>query len=128
MTRVATKNNTIIPIPVVLENDAEKLSGFILRINLLGLMVELEKITFKVGAFLTAVFDLGDGVVITERVRSVKHYKDFYRSRVKNPKESEPLAAPKLLCEVHFHLPRETTRVAISKFLIKNKNKAILIK
>lgn len=109
------------PIPVTLENGPEKLSGFIMKISSIGLMVELEKITFKVGTYLTAVFAFGEGATITERVRSVKHYKDFYRTRVKKPKAGEAPPVPKLLCELHFHMPLESTRVAISKFLIKNK-------
>lgn len=107
------------PIPVTLENGPEKFAGFIMKLTTLGLLVELDKIPFKVGSYVTAVFELEEGQLMTERVRSIKHYKDFYRARPKKS-QNEPPPAPKQLCELHFHMMLETNRVAITKYLLKH--------
>jgi hypothetical protein len=114
-------------IPVTLDGGGGMLSGMILKVLPLGLMVELDQINFRVGAIFTVQFQIEE-TMVTERVRSVKHYKDFYRKvSLAKSKANAPVGPAKMLCEFHFNKPLETTRVAITKYLIKHK-KTLLIK
>jgi len=84
-----------------------------------GLLIELDKITFKAGTYLTAQFELEAGMPIVQRVRSIKHYDKFYRQPPKkNLPEGEVVPPPKKLCELHFHNLAETNKILINKFLI----------
>ena len=115
-------NNLRKPIPVAIEKETEKYSGYILKITTSGLMVELDNIQFKVGTYLNVTFSLNESTTINHRVRSVKHYKDFYRNPKKKVNKDGSKILPKMLCEMHFHLPLATTKMAITKFLIQQKN------
>jgi hypothetical protein len=113
------------PLPIILENGPDKVSGFVMKLTLSGLMVEIEKIPFKVGTFHTAHFALNEKTNLTERVRSIKHYDKFYRRPpTKKPKEGQPPPVPKMLCELHFSDLSSDAKIAISKFLILEKTKA----
>jgi hypothetical protein len=95
-----------------------------MKLSLTGMLVELEKITFKVGAYLTATFEFGGNEIISERVRSIKHYDKFYRKppsqKKKEPAPDEPPPpAPKKLAEFHFHAPTERTKTLITKFQLR---------
>lgn len=106
-------------IQVVLELGATKLQGTILKLSTLGIMVELDTIAFPVGAFLQANFVLDDQTVLSEKVRSIKHYDNFYRNMPnKKLSSGEIPAVPKKLCEFHFQLLTESGRVAITRYLL----------
>ena len=112
------------PIPVVIENGPEKLSGFIMKLTLVGMIVELDKITFKAGSFVNAQFDLGDRFQLIERMRSIKHYDKFFRKApAKKLKAGQAPPVPKMLCELHFEKISSDTKIAINKFLIHSKAK-----
>jgi hypothetical protein len=90
-----------------------------MKINTTGVMIELEKITFKVGSFFNVQFQFGDGPLLTERVRSIKHYDQYYRTPPKKsygPGETPPVA--KKLCEAHFQMMTETTKTQLTKYLL----------
>jgi hypothetical protein len=97
-----------------------------MKLNLTGLLFELDKINFRVGTILTITFSLDDGTVVQERVRSVKHYDRFFRTPPKKkaskkaepnaPAEPEPQA--KRLVETHFVQIKEENRKAIMKYLM----------
>jgi len=92
-----------------------------MKLSHTGMLVELEKITFKVGGYLTAIFNLDDLDPVSERVRSIKHYDKFYRT---NPKkkplaEGQPVPTPKKLAEFHFHFPSERTKTLITKYQLR---------
>lgn len=108
------------PIPVTLEVGADKIPGFVMQITPVGIMVELEKIPCKVGAFLMASIQLGD-TLINEKVRAIKHYDKFYRSAPKKGMPIENAPSPKKLSELHFVMLTGQSRTAISKFFIKLK-------
>lgn len=106
-------------IPVTIEFGAAKIPGTILKLSTLGMMVEVDVIPFPVGAIMPATFTLEGGVVLVEKMRSIKHYDRFFRNPPKkNPQPGEPVPAPKKLCELHFQLLTETGRVAITKYLL----------
>ena len=108
------------PIPIVIENGPEKYNGFIMKLTTHGLMVELDVIKFSVGQYLTVHFQFEDGATVSEKVRSVKHYDRFFRTNPqKQIKEGEAQPTPKKLCELHFHLLSESSRIAINKFLLQ---------
>jgi hypothetical protein len=108
----------------MLENGPEKLPGFIMKLNLTGLLFELDKINFRVGTYFQVTFTVNDGQVIQEKVRSIKHYDRFFRTPPKNKKkkvedisvEQEP--QPKRLVEMHFVQIKEESRRAIMKYLM----------
>ena len=107
------------PLPIQIENGPEKISGFIMKFTLLGLMVELDNITFKVGSYVTGIIPLSEKTTIIERLRSIKHYDKFYRKAPpKKPKEGEPVPEPKMLCELHFDNLTESNRMSVMKFLM----------
>lgn len=91
-----------------------------MKINALGLLVEVDRIPFKVGSYVTVTIQLDEKTAITERARSIKHYDKFYR---KPPKKLTPpeiaTTQPKRLCELHFHMLSETGKAAIAKYYIK---------
>jgi hypothetical protein len=95
-----------------------------MRLAQTGMLVELEKITFKVGGYLTATFELEGNELVTERVRSIKHYDKFFRTAPKkkgpkDPKEAEPGPPPKKLAEFHFHMISERTKTLITKYHLR---------
>jgi hypothetical protein len=107
------------PLSVLLDHELQKTTGFILKISPLGFLVELDKIVFKVGSFMNATFELESGRPIVERVRSIKHYDNFYRQKPKKKlAEGEVPPAPKKLVEFHFEKPLEATKTQIVKFLM----------
>ena len=109
------------PIVVLLDAGSEKLTGYIMKMNTTGVLVELDKIPFKVGSYLTVSFML-EGAPIVERVRSIKHYDRFFR-QPSRPKR-EPVATapvPKKLAELHFQKLLEANRVAIVKYSMLTK-------
>ena len=56
---------------------------------------------------------------IIERVRSIKHYDNYFRTPPpKRLKEGEVAPKPKQLCEAHFISINEISRSSITKFLI----------
>ena len=112
------------PIPVTLEHGAEKIPGFLMQVTKVGIMVELAKIPFKAGTFVTAEIRLTDGTIITERVRSIKHYDKFIRHSNQKPAEGSGSSAPQphMLCELHFQKLSEVSRVALSKFILQAKS------
>lgn len=94
-----------------------------MKLNLTGLLFELDKINFRVGSFLQVTFTLDDGQVIQERVRSIKHYDRFFRTPPKKNKSAEDTASqqdaqPKRLVETHFVQIKEESRRAIMKYLM----------
>ncbi len=108
------------PLPISLDSGTEKISGFIVKISQTGMLVELEKTTFKIGAYFTATFEFKPGRPLNERVRSIKHYDKFFRKTPKKKlKEGEAAPVPKRLAEFHFHLPTERTKTQITKFLLR---------
>ncbi len=113
------------PIAVTLDTESQKLTGFIMQLNTVGILVELDRIPFKVGSFLTVSFTLDD-VLLTERVRSIKHYDGFFR-RIpkKKPEPNEALPTPKKLVEMHFQRIQEKHRVAIVRYFMKLKQAAL---
>jgi hypothetical protein len=103
-----------------LEIDAQKVPGFIMKINTIGIMIELEKITFKVGSFFNVQFQFGDGPLLTERVRSIKHYDQYFRTLPKKSyAQGETPPVPKKLCEAHFQMLTETTKTQLTKYLLE---------
>jgi hypothetical protein len=109
------------PLPIILSTEKEKFSGFVMQLTNTGLMVELEKIPFKVGVYLDATIQFNEKTVLTERVRAIKNYSKFYRTPPsKKPKPGEVLAEPKMLAELHFQMLSESSKVVIAKFLIIN--------
>ena len=90
-----------------------------MKMSVTGMLVEVDKISFKVGAYVNATFQLDDGEAVNERMRSIKHYDKFYRSHPKKKGENEP--PPKRLVELHFHLPSERTRTLITKAQLRQR-------
>lgn len=91
-----------------------------MKINTTGVMIELEKITFKVGSFFNIQFQFGEGPLLTERVRSIKHYDQYFRTPPKKsygPNETPPV--PKKLCEAHFQMLTETTKTQLTKYMLE---------
>jgi hypothetical protein len=114
------------PIPISLDLGTEKVPGFIMKLNITGMLVEVEKIPFKVGSYLTATFELLDDAPVIERMRSIKHYDRFFRKQLKKkPAEGEPAPLPKKLVELHFHMIKEGSKVAITKYLLAAKQAAL---
>jgi len=106
-------------IPAVIENGAEKIPGTIMKMTSTGLMIEVEKITFIVGMHLTVQFQLGEnGPVVIERVRSVRHYDKFYRNTPLKAAAGGPKPLPKKLVELHFQKLSETSRMAMTKYIL----------
>lgn len=113
---------------MTIENGPEKIQGYIMKMTITGMMIELDKINFKIGTFLQVNFELGNQVYI-EKVRSIKHYDGYVRplAKKKNPKGTDaepPPPVPKKLCEVHFVALLEPTRVAITKQLLTDKQES----
>ena len=116
--KIGPKNE---PIVALLEVGNEKLTGYIMKINTTGVLVELDKIPFKVGSYLTVSFVL-EGAAIVERVRSIKHYDRFFRRPLKSkPAPGETAPVPKKLAELHFQKILEASRVAIVKYSMLTK-------
>jgi len=112
------------PLPITIENGPEKLTGCIMKLTAMGLMVELDKITFKAGSYVTLNFFLNEKTNIIERARSIKHYDKYFRkSPPKKLKEGEAPPVPKMLCELHFEKISEPARTAITKYLLLTKSK-----
>ncbi len=108
------------PIAVTIDLGTEKLTGFIMKLNTTGVLVELDKIPFKIGSYMTVSFILGDAAII-ERVRSIKHYDRFFRRPPKKA-SNEPPPTPKKLAELHFQKILENNRVAIVKHSMLSKH------
>ncbi|OFZ17850.1 MAG: hypothetical protein A2Z20_05720 [Bdellovibrionales bacterium RBG_16_40_8] len=107
------------PVPVIVENGPDKISGFVMKLTARGLLVEVDNIPFKVGTYLNLTIQLNEKTVIVQRARSIKHYDQFFRKPVqKKLKEGEAPPSPKKLCELHFHSLTEQNQVTISKFLL----------
>lgn len=91
-----------------------------MKLNLTGLLFELDKINFRVGHIMTITFEApGMPGPVAERVRSIKHYDRFFRTPPKKslqPGETPP--EPKRLIEAHFVHLREESRQAITRFLM----------
>ncbi len=110
------------PISITLDSGTVKLPGYIMKVTLTGLLVELEKLNFKVGTYFTGVFELETGYLITERMRSVKHYDKFFRTAPKKKlKQGEVAPVPKKLVEFHFHDVTEATKTQITKYQLRLK-------
>jgi hypothetical protein len=108
------------PIPVTIDLGVEKLQGFIMKLTRSGVLVELDKIPFKVGSYVVISFSLDDKSVVTEKVRSIKHYDRFFRTPKKKTVEpGDEKILPKKLCELHFQNLTEANRVIISKYIIQ---------
>ncbi len=105
------------PFPVTLEFGVEKIPGFVVRITNIGIMVELDKIPFKAGTFVNAMIQLNANTVLIERVRSIKHYDQFFRAKSGKHTEDTLPSTPKMLCELHFQKLSEQSRVVITKLL-----------
>ncbi len=103
------------PIPAVLENGAEKINGFVMKLTLTGVLFELDTISFRVGSILGIQIPLDESLVLVDRVRSIKHYDRYFRTP---PKKGEPATKPKKLIEAHFINIKEENRQAILKFLM----------
>lgn len=90
-----------------------------MKLNVIGLLFELEKINFRVGSVMQISFHL-DGMEqpFVERVRSIKHYDRFFRTPPSKLKKGEPPPQPKKLIEAHFVNLREDNRKALLKFLM----------
>ena len=108
------------PLPIIIENGAEKISGFVMKLTPLGVLVEVDDIAFRVGTHLNLLIQLNEKTTIVQRARSIKHYDQFFRKPPpKQLKEGDLQPTPKKLCELHFHLLSESNEIAISKFLLQ---------
>lgn len=113
------------PLPINLDNGTDKATGFVMKITLTGMLVELDKIAFKIGTYFTATFELEEGKPLSERVRSIKHYDKFFRKVPKKKlKEGEVPPEPKQLAEFHFSMPTEYTKTQITKFMLRQQRDA----
>jgi hypothetical protein len=85
---------------VILDNGVDKYTGQVMRLTIAGMLIEMEKITFKVGTFMNASVQFESGGLLTERVRSVKHYDKFFRKPPpKRPKPGEEKPKAMKLCD-----------------------------
>jgi len=118
------------PIAVTIDHNGVKIPGFIMKLNPTGLLVEIEKIPYRVGAILKIEFIIPETKdLIIEEVRAIKSYDRFFRSPPKAGKkevsqseeggQSPPQA--KKLAELHFVKAKESTRHAIMKLLMSLK-------
>ena len=105
------------PIPATIDHDGKMIPGFVMKLTPTGVMVEIEKIPFKVGSYVKIAFTLDENFSLLERVRSIKHYKQFYRKAFRKPGPGEQAPPAKELCELHFQYLNEEKRNAIMRFL-----------
>lgn len=133
------------PIPISIEIGADKIAGFIMKLNQTGMLVELPKVVFPAGSIVLTQFHLKeDGLgPIVQSARSIKHYDNYYRHGP--PKKGQPRSVketpvittekkdgggpiqpvvpapdqPMKLVEFHFLNLKEMTKLAIDRFLME---------
>jgi hypothetical protein len=111
------------PVPALIESGPDKIEGFVLKMNATGLMIECDRIPYRVGATVLVRFSLpGFAEPFVEEMRAIKSYDRFFRNppkpgiKIKDPSGQEP--QPKKLSELHFVRLKETTRHAMTKYLL----------
>lgn len=88
-----------------------------MKLNLTGMLFELEQVNFRVGAILQITFSV-EGSPFVERVRTIKHYDRYFRTPPKKATADEPAQQPKRLVELHFVQLREDNRKVLLKQLM----------
>ena len=107
-------------IPCEIDYGGKKISGLILQMNLTGIMVEVPSIPFKVGQIVPVMIGPGDErLSISEKVRSVKNYDNFYRAQI--TEDDKVVREAKRIAELHFIKVNEVHRQKIVRYLGRRK-------
>ena len=112
------KNQNHLDIPCLIEYSTSKINGVILQLTLTGVMVELDKVLFRPGNKVIVHIDPDNRKLnITEELRSIKNYENFYRKDYTAAQRKKLKIQPKSLAELHFVKLQEHHYLKLKRYL-----------